>query len=412
LKTNKWTIAAAAVGLHISIGSVYAWSVLVNPIIQQCGFSLTATTFIFSIAIFFLGVGASTFGKYVDKYGAKKVSLIGTLLFVTGFLGSAYAVSIHSLMLLYLFYGCFVGCATGICYVSPVSTLMKYFYKHPGIGAGICIAGFGASATIASPLMNYLVTNYGLVNNFLIMGTGYGILMLCSSCLFAPPPTEALKKILKNDPGVPPQEAYKSWPFKALFFTFYINIACGIAILALLSPMLQSDFGFDAVTAASFVGLVGIANCTGRFIWASLSDVLTRPITYIIFAGLGLLMYLSSATISNLFIFEISILTIISMYGGFFSCMPAYINDIWGKKHLSTIHGKILLAWGCAGISSPIALSYCKDITGSYMPMMCIFVLGMFINLCILWKLRKMLLEQKSQEVDNFTNIVKKIKGE
>ena len=385
---NKWLIALASLGLHGSVGSVYSYSLLVNPIIDFCGFGLTATTFIFSVAIFFLGFAASRWGIYVDKIGPKKMGLIASILLIVGMLGSAYAIYVHSIVLLYIFYGVCFGTSVGLAYISPVSTLAKYFPDKLAFSAGICIAGFGGGAILCSPLMNYLITSYGLINNFIILAMLYGIIMIASSLYLAPPKDSIVKELMKDELDITPKEVCDTWQFKALFITFMVNISCGIAILALISPMLQSDFGFDAVRAMSFVAFVGMANMTGRFIWATASDVLTRPNTYVIFALLGAIMYWSIAITGNLFIFELCVTVVISMYGGFFSCMPVFLGDIFGHRYLSTIHGKVLYAWSWAGLIGPTLLALCKELSGSYTPMLYVFVLAMLFNLIILWKLR------------------------
>lgn len=402
---NKWGIAIASASLHLCVGSVYAWSVLVKPIVESCGFSTTTTTFIFSLAIFFLGCGASVAGKWVDIYGAKKVGFIASIVFMLGYFISALAINMNSIMLLYLGYGILVGSATGGIYVTPISTLIKYFYKTPGVAGAICIASFGLSATIASVVMNYLVSNFGLMENFIILGICYGIIMIPSSFYFAPPNEEILKEATKDiEFALPPEKACKTWQFKALFITFFFNIGAGISILALLALILQDDYGFTALEAALFVSLASIANSSGRFIWAGISDWIGCPNIYVFFALLGAIMYNCIATIDNVYVFEGAVLTIISLYGGFFSAMPSYLNTLFSKKYLSTIHGKILFAWGLAGIFFPIMLSYCKDLLGTYTPILYLFVVMMLINLFLLWDIRKDVISRDGDFIHEIQN--------
>ena len=170
---NRWLIALAAIGLHISIGSVYAWSVLTRPIMVDMGFTLSQTTWTFSLAILMLGLSAGFLGSFAEKIGPKKSGLLAMLFWVAGLFGTAYALSIHSLTLLYLFYGIIGGIGLGIGYITPVSTLVKYFPNHPGFATGLAIMGFGFASLIAGPLMQYLVAHVGLVNNFIILGITY-----------------------------------------------------------------------------------------------------------------------------------------------------------------------------------------------------------------------------------------------
>lgn len=386
---NKWLIALASALIHISVGGVYAWSVLTKPIVEQCGFSVTATTLIFGTSIFFLGCGAATLGKYVDKLGAKTVGQYTSILMLIGYLISAFAIHINSIVLLYLGYGVIIGGVTGIFYVVPISTLVKYFPNRVGMAGSICIASFGLSASIMSPIMVYLVSTVGLVGNFIILGIIFSIITFLSSSYLAPPNVEVKQEKISNEVALLPKEVYKTWQFKALFTTFNFNIGCGISILALIALMLQDDFGLTAIDAAFFVSLCSIANASGRFIWANLSDLTGCPIMYVFFALMGAISYSCIALTSNLYIFEIAVLTIISLYGGFFSAMPSYLRTLYSGKYLSTIHGSILFAWGLAGAIFPTMLSLCKDIVGTYTPMIYLFVGLMLINFFLLWDIRK-----------------------
>lgn len=190
---NKWLIALSAVGIHICIGSVYAWSVLTRPIMSSMGFTQKEVTWIFSIAILFLGLSAGFLGDFVEKHGPRKSGLAAAAFFGTGMLGSALALHLHSLALLYLFYGVIGGIGLGIGYITPVSTLVKWFPKNRGFATGLAIMGFGFAALIAGPLMQYLVANFGLVANFLFLGCVYIALISASALYLAPPPEAWLR---------------------------------------------------------------------------------------------------------------------------------------------------------------------------------------------------------------------------
>ena len=362
---NRWFIALAAIGLHISIGSVYAWSVLTRPIMVDMGFTLSQTTWTFSLAILMLGLSAGFLGSFAEKIGPKKSGLLAMLFWVTGLFGTAYALSIHNLTLLYLFYGIIGGIGLGIGYITPVSTLVKYFPNRPGFATGLAIMGFGFASLIAGPLMQYLIAQVGLVDNFIILGVIYLVIMGASSLYLKAPqqkhPTRTTKDksiMYVHNHGMLANDAMKTWQFGALWWVFFINITCGIGLLSLASPMAQEAIGMTPAAAASLVGIIGIFNGGGRIAWSTISDYLGRAQTYILFFIIEIVAFHLLAQTNSALTFQILILLIITCYGGGFSCMPAYLADLYGIRQLSTIHGRILTAWGLAGIVGPMLVSY------------------------------------------------------
>ena len=362
---NRWFIALAAIGLHISIGSVYAWSVLTRPIMADMGFTLSQTTWTFSLAILMLGLSAGFLGSFAEKIGPKKSGLLAMLFWVTGLLGTAYALSIHNLTLLYLFYGIIGGIGLGIGYITPVSTLVKYFPNRPGFATGLAIMGFGFASLIAGPLMQYLVAQVGLVDTFIILGVIYLVIMGASSLYLKAPqpkhPTRTTKDkstMYVHTHGMLANDAMKTWQFRALWWVFFINITCGIGLLSLASPMAQEAIGMTPTAAASLVGIIGIFNGGGRIAWSTISDYLGRAQTYILFFTIEIVAFYLLAQTNSALTFQTLILLIITCYGGGFSCMPAYLADLYGIRQLSTIHGRILTAWGLAGIAGPMLVSY------------------------------------------------------
>lgn len=362
---NRWFIALAAIGLHISIGSVYAWSVLTRPIMADMGFTLSQTTWTFSLAILMLGLSAGFLGSFAEKIGPKKSGLLAMLFWVTGLLGTAYALSIHNLTLLYLFYGIIGGIGLGIGYITPVSTLVKYFPNRPGFATGLAIMGFGFASLIAGPLMQYLVAQVGLVDTFIILGVIYLVIMGASSLYLKAPqpkhPTRTTKDkstMYVHTHGMLANDAMKTWQFRALWWVFFINITCGIGLLSLASPMAQEAIGMTPTAAASLVGIIGIFNGGGRIAWSTISDYLGRAQTYILFFIIEIVAFYLLAQTNSALTFQTLILLIITCYGGGFSCMPAYLADLYGIRQLSTIHGRILTAWGLAGIAGPMLVSY------------------------------------------------------
>ena len=374
MKKNKWLIVLSAIGIHICIGSVYAWSVLTKPIMQAMGFTLQETTWTFSIAILFLGLSAGFLGSYVEKHGPRRSGLVSTVFFGIGMLGTAFALSQHSLLLMYLFYGVIGGIGLGTGYITPVSTLVKWFPNNRGLATGLAIMGFGFASLIAGPVMQLLIAKYGLINNFIILGCVYMVIMTASSLYLEPPKVPAVAEVKAKLASLPENnqaqytvnEAMKTWHFYALWWIFFTNITCGIGLLAVASPMAQEVIQMTPLAAASMVGIIGLLNGLGRIVWSTISDYIGRRNTYIMFFLLEIVSFYTLASVTDSFSFQVLIFLIITCYGGGFSCMPAYLSDLFGTKQLSAIHGRILTAWGLAGIAGPLLLSWIKETTNSY----------------------------------------------
>lgn len=369
---NRWLIVLAAIGIHISIGSVYAWSVLTKPIMQAMGFSLKEVTWTFSLAILFLGTSAGFLGTYVEKYGPRRSGLVSMCFFVSGLLGTAYALTQHSLPLLYLFYGVIGGIGLGTGYITPVSTLVKWFPNNRGLATGLAIMGFGFASLVAGPLMQILIAKFGLVQNFVILACIYAVVMTASALYLEPP--KQVKVEVKGTFKSPELEqtqytvkqAMHTWQFYALWWIFFTNITCGIGLLAVASPMAQEVIGMSPLAAASMVGIIGLLNGGGRIVWSTISDYISRPVTYVLFFAIEIVAFYLLADVTDSFMFQALVFIIITCYGGGFSCMPAYLSDLFGTKQLSAIHGRILTAWGLAGIAGPLLLSVIYERTHSY----------------------------------------------
>lgn len=408
MKRNRWLTALAAVGIHMSIGSVYAWSVLTRPVMETMGLSLSATTWAFSIAILFLGLSAGFLGPWVERLGPSRSGMIAAVFFSTGLLGTAVAVHWQSAFLLYFFYGAIGGIGLGTGYITPVSTLVKWFPRHRGFATGLAIMGFGFASLIAGPAMRYLVDRFGLMENFLIMAAFYALVMILSASYIRAPRKgeipmlleEVLEEEIRGDEkrtasiaGLTRKEAMHTWKWYVLWWIFFTNITCGIGLLALASPMAQEIIGMSAAEAASLVGIIGIVNGAGRILWASVSDWIGRGVTYMIFFAFEVFAFYALAHVSDALLFEILVLAVISCYGGGFSCMPAFLSDLFGVKQLASIHGSILTAWGMAGVAGPLLLSFMKEMTGGYAATLYLFsvmLAAAFVLSAILaWKGRK-----------------------
>ncbi len=398
MKRNKWGMALAAVGIHLCIGSVYAWSVLTKPVMNEMGLSLSETTWAFSIAILFLGMSAGFLGGLVERIGPRYSGWLSACFFGTGMLGTALAISWKSPFLLYLFYGCLGGIGLGTGYITPVSTLVKWFPRHRGFATGLAIMGFGFSALLAGPAMQYLTSTVGLVSNFFILGTVYFVIIVLSASYLRPPrkgevttrfeeglrkQRDTRKQSTAKESSLTRKEAMHTWKWYALWWIFFTNITCGIGLLAIVSPMAQEVIHMTAAEAASFVGIIGIVNGAGRIIWSTVSDRIGRGLTYILFFAFEIAAFYLLAQTGDVFLFEWLVLAIISCYGGGFSCMPAYLSDLFGVRQLAAIHGSILTAWGMAGIAGPLVLAMMKEMTGGYEATLYLFSVMMALALVI-----------------------------
>ena len=398
---NRWLIAGSAVGIHICIGSVYAWSVLSNPLMKEFGVGLKEIQGTFSLAILFLGLSAAFMGSYVEKAGPRKAGLISTFFFCSGLLGSSLAVSLQSLPLLYMFYGVIGGVGLGIGYIAPVSTLVKWFPEKRGFATGIAIMGFGLASLVAGPLIQLLLQQFGLTVTFQILALSYLLVMTPSALYLAPPSLRTTASEngsrcpITGAVQVSANNAMKTWQFWTLWWMLFTNITCGIGLLSVASPMAQETAGMSPLAAAAMVGGIGLINGIGRLFWASVSDYLGRANTYIAFFILQSFAFFWLAKTSDSIAFQFLVYLIISCYGGGFSTVPAFLSDLFGAKELSAVHGKILTAWAAAGVVGPLFVAWVKDSTQSYHATSLFFagcfILSLIISVIMKYKQQKSL---------------------
>ena len=382
MNTNKWMVALSAVILHMCIGSVYAWSVLTGPIIAETGWSLTEVTFTFSLAILFLGTSAATLGPRVEAWGPSKSATIAAVLFAVGFVGGGVAVALRSLPLLYLTYGVVGGIGLGVGYIAPVSTLVKWFPRHKGFATGLVIMGFGFASFLAGPLLQWLTAFHGVLYAMVSVGLAYGVVMTHVSRFITPPPVNAKpSKVDRKLAGRPPVDVYNTRWFALLWFAFFVNISSGISFLAVASPMSQSVVGLTPTEAATLVGIIGVFNGAGRIAWASISDIVGPRAVYLTMFVIELVAFSLISKTSDPLAFQAIVLVIVTCYGGGFSCMPAFLSELFGSSHLSTVHGRILSAWGLAGLAGPLLIGYVFSTTGTYS--MTIFAWLFAVNVAI-----------------------------
>lgn len=403
---NRWLIALCAVGIHISIGSVYAWSNFTGPLSEEFGWSASQVQFTFSVAILFLGLSAAFLGWFVEKYGPRVAGITAAVFFGIGVAGSGIAVQAGSLWLLYFFYGVLGGIGLGVGYIAPVSTLVKWFPDRRGLATGMAIMGFGFAAAIASPLMNFFINQTGIAATFYILGISYFVVMIGSSLYLSRPPEdwvpegydpEEQESSDKQDlANMRAKEAVKTKRFYYLWVMLFINVTCGIAVISAAKPLLEESVGVAAGTAATLVGVMGIFNGLGRIGWASASDYIGRGNTYLAFFVLQIGLFLIVPYTSITWVFVVAFSIIYTCYGGGFAAMPAFIGDLFGTKELGAIHGYILTAWAAAGLAGPVFAAWMKDTTGSYENSL-IYFAGLFVIALVVSILTKRDEKQKRQ---------------
>lgn len=395
---NRWLIPPAALAVHLCIGQAYATSVYKTALVKHFNASLTEVGVIFSIAIVMLGLSAAVMGTWVDKSGPRKAMVVSAVFWTGGFLVGALGIFTRQLWLVYIGYGVIGGIGLGIGYISPVSTLIKWFPDRPGLATGLAIMGFGGGALIASPLSSALLSAYdpnsgakGWVASgdavgklFLTLAVVYLAYMLFGAFTIKVPaadwrpagfdPTRVKAKALVTTENVSAANAIKTRQFWLLWVALFCNVTAGIGILEQAAPMIQDFFrqpgGVSLVSAAvagGFVGLLSIGNMAGRFVWSATSDVTGRKRIYMVYLGVGTVLYLvlafagSSATL----LYVLLAFVIISFYGGGFSTAPAYLRDLFGTFQVGAIHGRLLTAWSAAGVAGPLIVNGFLDAQGS-----------------------------------------------
>jgi MFS family permease len=386
---NRFLVPPAALAVHLSIGQAYAFSTFNLPLTKLIGITSSApgdwsqkdVVWIFSIAIAFLGSSAAVFGRWVERVGPRKSMFTAALCFAGGFLVSAVGIHLHQLWLLYLGYGVLGGCGLGIGYISPVSTLIKWFPDHPGMATGMAIMGFGGGALIAAPLSILLMAHFktatsnGVLETFVTMGVIYFMFMMIGVYAVRVPAADwkpagwvapARPKQLVTTANVAVDMAWRTPQFWLLWVVLCMNVTAGIGVLGVASPMIQEIFSgrVSPAAAAGFVGLISLFNMGGRFFWATTSDYIGRRNTYMVFFLFGIVLYSTVPTLGHLGTtgpFVAAFCIILSMYGGGFATIPAYLRDIFGTYQVGAIHGRLLTAWSVAGVLGPVLISYIRD---------------------------------------------------
>lgn len=387
---TRWLVPPAALAVHLSIGQVYAFSVFNLPLTKVIGvtqsapadWELTTLGWIFSVAILVLGLAATFAGRWLERVGPRMTMFTAALCFGGGFWVSALGVELHNIWIVYLGYGVLGGIGLGLGYVSPVSTLIKWFPDRPGLATGMAIMGFGGGAMIGSPLSVALMdhfsspTSVGVAGAFMALGVIYFLAMSFGAWIVRLPPEgwspegwspeDRDEDEMITDRVVDPDEALKTPQFYLLWAVLCLNVTAGIGVLGQASAMSQEMFPgqITATAAAGFVGLLSLFNMGGRFAWSTASDYMGRKATYTTFFVLGAALYAlvpTTGDMGSVVLFVAAYAIILSMYGGGFATIPAYLNDLFGSKYVGAIHGRLLTAWSAAGVFGPVLVNYIRE---------------------------------------------------
>jgi MFS family permease len=415
---NRWLVPPAALCIHLCIGMSYGLSVFWLPLSRavgidkptacatpsmfgdlfatNCDWQVTNLLIIFTIGIVMLGLSAAVFGGWLERAGPRKAGFVAALCWGGGFMVSALGVYVHQLWLLWIGLGLIGGVGLGLGYISPVSTLVKWFPDRRGMATGMAIMGFGGGAMIGSPLANLLMNTFkspgsvGVWQTFVVMGVIYLVFMMIGAFSYRvppagwrpdgwTPPATANRMITSNNVHL--NNAHRTPQFWLIWMVLCMNVSAGIGVLAMASPMLQEIFAGSligvpgaaldagqktliATIAAGFVGLLSLFNIGGRFFWASLSDKIGRKATYFCFFGIGIALYAlapSFAHMGSKALFVGAFCIILTMYGGGFATIPAYLADMFGTQFVGAIHGRLLTAWSTAGVVGPLLVGYIRD---------------------------------------------------
>ena len=369
---NRWRIPIGAVLVHICIGSVYAWSTFNRPIQalfpnSPWWFSPPYTTFTTALAL--LGLSAAFGGPWVERRGPRVAATWAAIFFGVGLEVGGLGLALGEPFLVFLGMGLTGGVGCGLGYISPVSTLVKWFPDRRGMATGMAIMGFGGGAFVAGYLNVYLMELFGVARTVMTLGAIYFVVMIIGSRLMELPPPgwrpagwnpPARANAMIADRSVTRNEAVGTTQFFLLWGILFINVTAGIGILAQASPMMQDMFGRTPIQAAAVVSLISLFNAGGRFMWASGSDYIGRRNTYVIFFVVQLILFLlipGFASRGQWLVFQASLFVIFTMYGGGFATIPAFLADIFGPQNVGAIHGALLTAWSAAAIAGPVIIT-------------------------------------------------------
>jgi len=403
---NRWLVPPAALAIHLSIGVAYGFSVFWLPLSRAIGITepapgdwkISTLGWMYTLFFVFLGSSAAVFGAWVERVGPRKTGVVAAICWSSGFFISALGVYLHQIWLLWLGSGVIGGCGLGLGYISPVGTLIKWFPDRRGMATGMAIMGFGGGAMIGAPLADILMrhfatpTSVGVWQTFVAMGVIYFITMMAGAFGYRVPPPDwkpagwtprAQQTSMITTGNVHVSQAWRTPQFWFLWMVLCMNVSAGIGVIGIASPMIQEIFGGRLIgvpgtlqeltpvqkvqlasIGAGFADLLSLFNIAGRIGWASFSDYLGRKRTYFIFFALGFLLYSMApfaGRTGSVTLFVVIFCIILTMYGGGFATIPAYLADIFGTQYVGAIHGRLLTAWSTAGVLGPVLVNYIRE---------------------------------------------------
>ena len=384
---TRWLVPPAALAVHLCIGEIYGFSVFNVPLTRLLGITQSApgdwtipqVAWLYSTGLILLGLSAAFFGKWVERNGPRKTMFVSACCWGGGFLVASLGIKLHQFWLVLLGYGVIGGIGLGLGYISPVSTLVKWFPDRPGMATGMAIMGFGGGALIGAPFGSELLRHFatphstGVMEAFLVMGAVYFCFMVFGSMTVRVPPPgwkpegfvpRTVEQELVTTANVTADEAIKTPQFWLLWAVLCLNVTAGIGILGQASNMCQSMFGVPKTVGDGFAGFLSIFNMGGRFFWSSTSDYTGRKRVYFIYFLLGAVLYCLvplAQRMGNVAFFVGVTALIISMYGGGFATIPAYLRDMFGTMQVGAIHGRLITAWSMAAVLGPQLVTYLSE---------------------------------------------------
>lgn len=361
---KRWQVAVAGVVMQMVLGTVYAWSVFKKPLMESHGWSNTEVGLAFTLAILFIGVSAAFGGKFVDRAGSRKVATIAAVLFSIGMLSAALADKFDSLWLLWLGYGVIGGTGNGLGYITPIAILVRWFPDRRGLITGLAVMGFGLGAALMGQTAPLMLLRLDASSTFFVFaGVFFVMLLLAAQKLNNPPagwvaPVSTAQKATTAPagPSCDLRTAIGSYQFYLLWLLLFINVTAGLTLISNLSPFAQKQLGISPGLAGTIILLSSLVNGFGRMGWAALSDKIGRKVTFLVILSTQVPVFLLLPHLTSFPLFTVACCYILSCFGGGFATMPAFAADTFGTRCMGEIYGKVLLAWGIAGIAGPMVM--------------------------------------------------------
>jgi len=370
---NRWAIAAAGVIIQIALGAVYAWSVFRIPLTKTFGWTISQVTLAFTLAILTLGFASFVGGLWMRRAGPRRVAIAAGIFYGAGVFLASF--SNGHLYWLYFSYGILAGIGLGLGYIVPVATLVKWFPDRRGMITGIAVAGFGAGALITAPIASRLIVSMGVMRTFAVLGVVYFIAVTIPAFFMQDPPPNyrpagwtpsATQQRQRSSKTYTLPEAMRTWQWYGLWALLFLNTSAGISIISQAAPMTQEITGASAALAAGLVGIISIANGSGRFLWAWFSDLIGRRWVFLTMFIVQAIVFFVLPRVTTFSTFTILCFIILLCYGGGFGTMPAFAADYFGAENVGSIYGLMLTAWGFAGVFGPMLIATIRQSTGRY----------------------------------------------